>query len=412
MKSAITILLTILLTTANGQTDDYNMLLDSAKTLFKGSRKLNWEELQQFDYYQIVRLLDKAIELNPKSAEARYFLGYAYSRINSLDGRGMTGLDLDLLYKSSEQFEKVIKLTPKYVGEIIVLDPHSKLTAEWGSMAMCYWSNNKVDSAIWAFKEGKRRGGFSTFYLELGKNSLADCSKNAILISSGDNVTFPLWYLQLVENYRTDVSVVDASLLNTNWYPTFLAKINSVSFDLPQEILDTIEYVKWADSTVTIDNFSWKIKPSYEEEYLLRGDVILLSLMKQNKFQRDLYFTFGFDETQRLSLKDYLANRVFIDKLNFPIQSDLSDSEYKVKILTALNLSKQLNLNNQDELISFDNFRYGIFIKTLSYLESNQKKAKELMELLDKLADEKKYPYQSENTKEILDYLRQEILKK
>ncbi len=46
---------------------------------------------------------------------------------------------------------------------------------------------------------------------------------NGILISAGDNDTFPLWYLQQVEGYRTDVTIVTAPLLGARWYREQLA---------------------------------------------------------------------------------------------------------------------------------------------------------------------------------------------
>ncbi|MBN2072053.1 MAG: DUF2723 domain-containing protein [Candidatus Krumholzibacteriota bacterium] len=49
-------------------------------------------------------------------------------------------------------------------------------------------------------------------------NMLASLEPDAILVTNGDNDTYPLWYIQNVEHFRTDVRIVNRMLLNTSWY--------------------------------------------------------------------------------------------------------------------------------------------------------------------------------------------------
>ncbi len=60
--------------------------------------------------------------------------------------------------------------------------------------------------------------GKKTLARDLAIDYLESCAKNAIVISFGDNDTYPLWYAQEVEGIRRDVRVINSSLLGIDWY--------------------------------------------------------------------------------------------------------------------------------------------------------------------------------------------------
>jgi hypothetical protein len=66
------------------------------------------------------------------------------------------------------------------------------------------------------YDDHDRSGRFIT--RDLAKNYLNTCDKNAVLFTYGDNDTFPLWYVQDVENVRPDVRICNVTLLNGDWY--------------------------------------------------------------------------------------------------------------------------------------------------------------------------------------------------
>ena len=53
---------------------------------------------------------------------------------------------------------------------------------------------------------------------QYARTILDACAKNSILITHGDTDTYPLWYMQFKEDYRTDISVLNSSLMQTKWF--------------------------------------------------------------------------------------------------------------------------------------------------------------------------------------------------
>lgn len=367
------------------------------------------KDFDQQNFVRAVSSLEQAVSLNPESAEAWYFLGYAYSRLNAKDGQGITDMDLKLTLKTSQALEKVNALTPKYTGEMVIQDPYSKLSAEWGSLGMNYWYHNQPDSARWAYNEGKRRGGFGDFLLEMNRAILDACPLNSILVSSGDNFTIVLWYLQQVESYRTDVTVVDVTLLNAGWYPEYLIDREGLDFGITRSELNSLEYMRWADSTISINDFSWTVKPSYQDHYVLRGNRLLLHLLTTHAAMRNFYFTVGIQKKSLLNLDEYMTSYIVVNELTLGRPTSMDFSTYQNTAKQLLRAGKQVNLNSSGETQVYSNIRYGVLKAVQDALEVGDKeKARKLMALYDNY-NESRVPLRDEKLNEYIAYFRSKL---
>ena len=83
---------------------------------------------------------------------------------------------------------------------------------------------------------------------EYAWNILAGLDENSILFTNGDNDTFPIWYLQEVEKFRTDVTVVNLSLINLKWYIKQLKHADKpLAMSLSDAAINSLQHTVYRD---------------------------------------------------------------------------------------------------------------------------------------------------------------------
>ena len=81
------------------------------------------------------------------------------------------------------------------------------------------------------FTAASRRGADRTAARDFAYNLLQSVEPYGVLFGFGDNDTFPVWYLQEVEGVRQDVTLINLSLANLDWYLHQLAERPVRPFD-------------------------------------------------------------------------------------------------------------------------------------------------------------------------------------
>jgi len=250
-------------------------------------------------------------------------------------------------------------------------------------------------------------------------NMLQSCEPNGILFTNGDNDTFPLWYLQEVENVRKDVRIVNLSLLNTDWYIRQLRdeeprvpmrmsdvdidhvgvrrwKTQKVSVEVPKTYSEKelAEFNKdFGAKTLSVpDKIEFTVKPAINSRYggLLRTqDMMILNIITANHWKRPVYFAVTVPKSNLLSgLSNYLRQDGLVYKLVPYKNWGFSPDRLRKNLLSVYRYRNLANPNvyfNANIKSLLQNYRSGFLRLTEFYLKNNRKdQAKYILSEMDK----------------------------
>ncbi len=110
--------------------------------------------------------------------------------------------------------------TMKLLEQSVALDP--SYPDPWFVIAVNQMINRDDASFNKTLKHLLEIGIIHDEVIDFCYNILQSTEKNAIIITNGDNDTYPMWILQNILGIRQDVTVLNRSLLNTEWYPQYM----------------------------------------------------------------------------------------------------------------------------------------------------------------------------------------------
>jgi hypothetical protein len=354
---------------------------------------------------------------DPQPRERDYFYTGAFFVYSLWIGLGVMGI-IELIKESIKELRITRMLSGAIIAACLVFVP--------GMMfAKNFYHNNRNDNTV---------------PFEYAYNLLQGIDKDAILFTNGDNDTFPLWYLQAVEGYRTDVRVVNLSLLNTDWYIREMKNQMpygslKVPISLSDDEIKRISPIQWGDFKVmtigvppaaypdslkqkgaTPDKLSWRMPYTFASgnvKAIKVQDQMVLDIIRTNNWQRAVYFSATVTEDNYIGLDEYavqegMAKRVVPFKPDVPVQFRLDSEKMWANFMVEpsslsktpqdgyvfSNFSKPDVFFNQVETNAVQNYRSQYLTLAYEYVGIGDKvKANQVLDRMEALFPKEIVPY-------------------
>ena len=273
---------------------------------FKPGHSLGWDKFPDVDMHEV--------------RERDYFFTVSYQLWGIFAGIGLAGLYRMLRNRLEEDV-----VGPVGNGAAVVL-----------GVALIPFVLN--------FSAASRKHGPEAYLAaDFSYNVLQSAEPHGIIFTNGDNDTFPLWYLQEAEGVRQDVSVVNLSLGNTDWYIRQLRDNPVREFDpeqapwfahlAPDSAPPALH--TWTDTQIaslqaqllrtSIEYGPGLIEKTYEAGTpLYVKDMLVLRLITENWGRRPIYFSLTAGSGNYVNLEEYFTQEGILFRLNVAEPPDSS----------------------------------------------------------------------------------------